>query len=327
MFCNSEENLPLALQPRSNSKTSVASDTRLAVTEAARGGVSSSALVVAASVGGLENAASPRTSEILRGILTKNPAVKTFSIERILAAIGSDRLEVSLMMFSLPAIVPVPGPRGLVTMPTGALAYQLVSGQKQLRLPRFILKKCVSRRALAVALHAVLPVLEAAEKILRPRWSWVGHSSARRAIGLFVFVLAVAIAYPLFGFTTLHATSIFVMALGMAEQDGLAVMIGVAVGLLSLTVLAASGMSARALRAKAGKWLRRIGKRLGLRVFARYLRSRGYGKLAHVLSLQWSDVLLMWDPEGRGRRRVASKVVATGGQRGPQRLAGQAQAA
>jgi hypothetical protein len=242
-----------------------------------------------------------RTSEILRGILTNNPDVKTFSVQRILSSIGNERVEASLMMFSLPAIVPVPGPWGMVTLPTGAIACQLVSGQKQVKLPKFVLRKSVSRKALAVALHAILPILEAAEKVVRPRWSWVSHSSTRRAIGLFVFLLAVAIAYPLFGFNALHATSIFVMALGMAEQDGLAVLVGVAVGVLSLAIVAASGMSARAVRAKAGKWLRKIGRKLGLAVFARFLARLGYKRMASLLTFHWTDLLLRWNPETRAR--------------------------
>jgi hypothetical protein len=256
-----------------------------------------------------------RTSEVLRGILSKNPDLKTFSVQRILSSIGSDRCEASLMMFSLPSIVPIPAPWGLVSMPTGALACQLVAGQKQIKLPRFVLRKAVSRKALAVALHAILPLLEAAEKVVRPRWSWVGHPSARRAIGLFVFLLAIAIAYPLFGFNALHATSIFVMSLGMAEQDGLAVLIGVAVGLLSLAVLAASGLSTRALRVKAGKWLRKIGRKLGLTALGRFLHRLGYRRLARLLSFQWSDLLLLWDPEKSGAQRVprlpSSGAVAT----------------
>jgi hypothetical protein len=242
-----------------------------------------------------------RTSEILRGILTKNPGVRTFTVQGILASIGNERVEASLMMFSIPAIVPVPGPWGIVSLPTGAIACQMVAGQRQISLPRFIQKKAVSRKALAVALHAILPLLEAAEKVVRPRWSWVGHSSFRRAIGVFVFLLAIAIAYPLFGFNALHATSIFVMALGMAEQDGVAVLIGVAVGLLSLLTLATSGMSARAIRSRAGRWLRKMGKKLGLAVLARVLARRGYERIASLLSFQWSNLLLLWNPERRRR--------------------------
>jgi hypothetical protein len=242
----------------------------------------------------------PRTSDILRNILSQNPDVQVFSVERILAAIGANpnHLETSLVMFSLPAIVPVPAPRGMVTLPTTAIASQLISGgQKPIQLPRFVRRKAVSRRALAVAIHAALPVLEAAEKIMRPRWSWVSESAVRRAVGLFVFLLAIGVAFPLFGFSSLHATSIFVMALGMAEKDGLAVLVGMAVGVLSFALIAASGMSARALRSKAVKWLRKMGRKLGILVVARALQRRGYTRLAKLLTLQWSDVLMCWDPE------------------------------
>jgi hypothetical protein len=245
-----------------------------------------------------------RTSQVLRGILTKNPGVKTFSVQRILLSIGTDRVEASLMMLSLPAILPVPGPSGSTALPTAAIACQLVTGRKRITLPRSVLRKAVSRRALAVAIHAILPILEAAERVARPRWSWVNHSTSRRAIGVFVFVLALAIAFPLFGFNSLHATSIFVMALGMAEHDGLAVLVGVAVGLLSLALLAVSGVSARALRMKAGKWLRKVGQTLGLSLLANVLKRLGYVTLAKILRLRWSDLLLVWDPEKARTRRM-----------------------
>jgi len=245
-----------------------------------------------------------RTSEVLRGILTSNPGVRTFSVKRILASIGSDRFDASLMMFALPAIVPMSGPMGLAAMPTGAIAYQMLSGQKQIRLPRFILRKRVTRRALAVAIHAALPVLEAAEKLVQPRWSWVNHSIIRRLIGLFVFLLAVAIAFPLFGFSPLHATSIFVIALGMAEQDGVAVMVGVVAGVISLAILAASGVSARAVRTKAVRWLRKVGRKVGLSVFANVLERAGYKRLASVVTFEWSQLLMMWDPERAAPERA-----------------------
>jgi hypothetical protein len=261
-----------------------------------------------APAGAAEHLSLMRTSEILRGILTKNPGVTTFSVERILDAIGTHRFEASLMMFSIPGIVPVPGPRGIVAMPTGAIAWQMVSGQKHIRLPRFLLKKCVSRKSLAVAIHAILPILEAAEKLVRPRWSWVSHPISRRAIGLFIFLMAIAIGQPVFGFNALHAMSICVISLGMSEHDGLAVMLGVVAGVLSLAILAGSGLSARAVRAKLGKALRKIARRLGFTALAKFLDELGYKRLASIVSLEWSELLLIWDPEKRTAERTYVKV-------------------
>lgn len=270
---------------------------------------------------------STRTSQILRDILSKNAGVKTFSVGRILSSIGHDRFETSLMMFSLPAIIPVVGSSDLVGLPAGLIGGQLAAGHKQIKLPPFLLKKAVSRKALAVAIHAILPVLEAAEKMLKPRWSWIENPIARRVIGLFVFLLALAVAYPLFGFNALHATSIFVMALGMAEQDGLAVLIGAIVGVISLIVLAATGSSVKALRSQTVQWLRKMGRKLGLSLLSQFLAKHGYDRLARVVTLQWGDLLLLWDPEQRTPRRPRPPRSATPGERrrpAPQRLSTQA---
>ncbi len=239
-----------------------------------------------------------RTSEVLRGILTKNPNVQTFSVKRIIATIGTDRPETSLLMFSIPALLPTPSPRGIVTLPTGALACHMLAGKQQVRtLPHFITQLTVSRRTLAVAIHAMLPIIEAAERILRPRWGWINHHISRRAIGLLLFLLAVAIAYPLSGASVLHALSIFVVSLGLAEQDGAAVLLGLIAGVISLAIVFSAGISARVLRSKAVQAMRKLGKQLGRKVLVRFADDLGYRGFARLLTFKWTDVLMSWDPE------------------------------
>ena len=238
-----------------------------------------------------------RTSEVLRGILEKNPGVRTFTIERILDAIGQERVEASLMVFSLPAIVPVQAPRDLVTLPLGSLGCQMATGRKHLGLPASVLRKSVSRRSLAVALHAIAPILEAAERLVKPRLRWMTHPVARRAIGVLVFLLAVAIAYPLVGGNALHAMSVFVVSLGLAEQDGLAVLIGLVAGVASLAVVAASGWSLRALGLKVRDALRSAARKLGMNALSSLLERLGFGRLGRLLSFEVSDLVLLWDPE------------------------------
>jgi hypothetical protein len=217
-------------------------------------------------------------------------------------------------MFSIPAIVPVPLPTGVVAMPTGMIACQMMAGRKRIKLPQSIMRKYVSRRALAIAIHAAVPLLEAAEKVVRPRWSWVTHPTSRRVIGLFVFLLALAVGLPFLGFDALHAMSIIVISLGLAEKDGLAVVLGVVAGLLSLVIVAATGVSARALRYKVGKWLRKISRKLGINAFANFLERLGYKWIARILSLEWSQLLLLWDPEKRaaGTARRARPMTGAG---------------
>jgi len=241
-----------------------------------------------------------RTSDVLRGILSRNPDVQLFSVEHIISSLGPERPEAALMLFSVPGVVPVQVPKGVVSVPTGAIGGHIASGRKQLRLPRYILRKQISRRALAIAIHAALPVLEAAERLIRPRWHWISHPISRRAIGILIFLLAAAIAYPFGGASALHAMSIFVLSLGLAETDGLMVLIGVVAGVLSLAIVAVTGFSPRAIRKKISSMLRKIGRKLGLSALARFLDRLGYHRLAILLTFQWSDLLMYWDPERGG---------------------------
>ncbi len=240
-----------------------------------------------------------RTSDILRAVLSNNPNVETFTIGSILDAIGADRVEASMMLFSVPAVVPVTGAPAFSGVSSCALGGHFVRGRTSLKVPKVILSKTVPRRSLAAAVHALLPILERAEKLMKPRLAWLVSPVARRLLGVLLFVLAVTIAFPVIGLDPLHGTSIFMISLGLAEKDGLAVLIGAAVGILSLALIASAGLTLKSLRAKAAKLLKKLVRRLGLDALAFHCEQRGWKRLADILRFRWADVLLMWDPEGR----------------------------
>lgn len=246
-----------------------------------------------------QRASLARTSDVLRGVLANNPDVETFTIGSILEAIGADRAEASMMLFSAPAILPVSGAPTFSGANSFTLGSHYVRGGASIKLPPVLLSKRIPRRSLAAAIHALLPILERAEKIVKPRLAWLVSPLARRLLGLLVFVLAVTIAFPVIGFDPLHATSIFMISLGLAEKDGLAVLIGASIGIMSLALIAGAGLNLKKLKAKVGKWLRTLVRRLGLDALASHCERRGWGKLASILRFRWADVLLMWNPEGR----------------------------
>jgi hypothetical protein len=180
-----------------------------------------------------------RTSQILRDILTDNPGVTDFSVEKIVNSIGEGSFGTSLTFFAIPEVVPIPIPglAAIVVIPTAVISAQMAVGHKQIRLPKFILKKTVPRRALAAAIHAILPFLEKAEKLSKPRWKWATTPLAKRLLGVFIFVLALSIAFPMPGFNMPQAISTFIIALGLVEDDGILVVAGVLAGLASLALL------------------------------------------------------------------------------------------
>lgn len=112
-----------------------------------------------------------------------------------------------------------------------------VAGKTEIKLPEFILKRTVPRQALERAIRAIVPILERAERVTKPRWGWATTPAARRFLGAFIFLLALAIAFPIPGFNMPQAIATFIIAFGLVENDGVLVVLGVIAGLLSLALL------------------------------------------------------------------------------------------
>lgn len=182
-----------------------------------------------------------RTSQVLRNLLEKNPGVENFTVEQIVSSIGNTSFGASLMFFSIPEVIPIPIPAisALVVLPTAVISTQMVAGKRQIRLPKFLLKRTVPRKAVAVAIKAILPFLEKAEKRMKRRWEWATNPLAQRLLGIFIFLLALSIAFPIPGFNMPQAVAIFIIALGLVEKDGLVVIAGVLIGLAAMAVLGA----------------------------------------------------------------------------------------
>jgi hypothetical protein len=166
-------------------------------------------------------------------------------------------------------MLPVAGSSDLAGLPAGLVAGQMAIGRSEIKLPEFILKRTVSRRSLTVAVRAVLPVLELAEKAAKPRWLWLSHPAAQRILAIFIFILALAIAIPFIGANVPHAASIFIISLGLAEQDGWAIALGVLLGVASLIFLLATCVSGRTFRPGSLKWAKLLSKAVGLKWIAK----------------------------------------------------------
>jgi hypothetical protein len=79
-------------------------------------------------------------------------------------------------------------------------------------------------------------VLQRAEELLRPRLTALLSWTGERIIGVALLVLTVVLALPIPFGNWLHAFAICIIGLAMVEKDGLAVLVGFAVGAFSLVV-------------------------------------------------------------------------------------------
>jgi len=181
-----------------------------------------------------------RTSDVLKALLANN-SDEWFTVEQICAGLGTSSFGVSLLAFSIPEVVPitVPGISAIVALPTAVVSAQMIAGKKELRLPKWVLRRKVPRKALAAAIHAVLPALKRLEKGAKPRGNWASSALTQRLLGIFIFVLALFIALPIPATNMPPAIAIFVTSLGMVERDGLLICVGVLIGLASMVLIGA----------------------------------------------------------------------------------------
>ena len=192
---------------------------------------------------GKAKAAVPRTSDILKK-LASDESQPALTVEQIVKGLGPTSFGTSLMVFSIPEVlpIPIPGMTTAVVIPTGIISSQLIRGKREIRLPNALLKRSIPRKAFAAAVRAILPFLERAERGTKPRWRWASNPVAKRFLGVFILIMAAVIALPI-PFTNMPAAiSIFIISLGMVERDGVLISLGILLGLATIAMIGALGL-------------------------------------------------------------------------------------
>ncbi|OJF89759.1 exopolysaccharide biosynthesis protein [Pararhizobium antarcticum] len=146
-----------------------------------------------------------------------------------------------MLMLALPAMIPIPGPFGLVFGSALAIvALQYAAGIGSVWLPPFFRNRQLSASIyVAIQRHAD-PVLRRIEAIVLPgRMKALTGRAMPYILGPPVFTLAVAIALPIPFGNIIPVVAICLLAIGLIERDGLMVLLGLLLTLVALSVTAA----------------------------------------------------------------------------------------
>ena len=158
-----------------------------------------------------------------------------------LASAGEASFGFVMLMLALPALIPIPGPFGMVFGSALAIvALQFAVGVGSLWLPP-ILRNCkVSASAFAALQRHADPVVRRIEHIIRPgRMKALTGPALPYVLALPVFALAIAIVLPIPFGNIFPVIAVCVIAIGLIERDGLMVLLGILMTLLALLVTAA----------------------------------------------------------------------------------------
>nr|AAG09262.1 ExoD [EDTA-degrading bacterium BNC1] len=171
--------------------------------------------------------------------MAEDTARERISVNDLVVAMGDRAFGALMLVFALPNVLPTPpGTSGLLGLPLVYLAAQLMLGQRPW-LPKFIGSRSIRREDFAAFIERAAPWLRRAERLLRPRLVFLVSPAAERLVGAVCLVLAIVLFLPVPLGNMLPALSISVFSFGILGRDGLWVICGVLLAVISAVVAAA----------------------------------------------------------------------------------------
>jgi len=188
--------------------------------------------------GGLHGPQKPaRLSDIVRSMDTSQDT----TIGALADSLGERAFGALLFIFAVPNAIPMPpGTSAILGLPLVILTWQVLMGRQSLWLPAMVRQRRISKEMLHTFVTKVTPIMAKLERVLKPRLGFIVSSNlAERMIGLVAFPLALILFLPIPFGNIPPAAAIACLALGLAERDGLAVIVGYALSAASVAILAA----------------------------------------------------------------------------------------
>jgi hypothetical protein len=175
------------------------------------------------------------TAAALRRLAATHQSAR-FSVIDLLGALGEQGFGLLLFALALPNAVPgppIPGFSIPFAIGIAALGAQLALGLHAPRLPQWMRHLSMRRQRFHRLVERSAPFLLWMERWLRPRPSGLTDALGERLVGLTLIAMGGLLALPIpFGNTPV-ALSIIILALGLLESDGLALLIGIVAGFVA----------------------------------------------------------------------------------------------
>ena len=196
-------------------------------------------------------------AETLQSILDEE-RTQGLSIGEIVDTVEDKGFGLLFILLALPSAIPLPAvgystPFGICI---AIIAIQMLIGRTKVGLPGRLRKIRLPLKFTQKMSHFSLLLLKKIEWFIKPRFFWIHTKAGHAALSIAVLIMAFFMMIPFPGTNTLPAISIFVIGVGIAEEDGL---IAIAATLLSIIAAAFSGWLAYEIIMKvvekAGDWI------------------------------------------------------------------------
>ncbi|MCF3933691.1 exopolysaccharide biosynthesis protein [Acuticoccus sp. M5D2P5] len=162
---------------------------------------------------------------------TAGPRVTIGAIAEVLSRRSFAAL---ILMFALPNLFPMPpGAAAVFGFPLMYLAGQMILGFRRPYLPAILANRGFDRKTFAGLVTRMTPWLNRLERLVRPRL-WLNYRGIERLIGVYVLLMAFVLVLPIPFGNWPPAISITLVGFGLLERDGLVLLLGIAVGVISV---------------------------------------------------------------------------------------------
>ena len=165
----------------------------------------------------------------------------SLTVEQLVERVGDRGFGLLLLVLSLPSALPVPAagysvPFGLLLL---VLAIQMLMGKDHPVFPRKLQQVRISSGFASKLLKGAAWIFKRLEWVIRPRMRWVGLRPGRILMGFLVLAMAILMMIPIPMTNTFPAFVIFLIGIGLTEDDGLFAIGACLVGVLAVLLYGA----------------------------------------------------------------------------------------
>lgn len=155
---------------------------------------------------------------------------ESISVGEIVDALSDRSFGIIIILFALPnTILPIAWVLGT---PILIFSIQMALGKQTPWLPAFMRRQQLDRETFSKAINYVVKYLIKIETYLKPRYGFLTTDKAERFIGIWLTILTIILLVPVPFGNALPSFGIAIIAAGLLEKDGLAILVGSLIGLL-----------------------------------------------------------------------------------------------
>jgi hypothetical protein len=158
------------------------------------------------------------------------------SIGEITDAVGEKGFGLLLLVLSLPSALPVPAP-GYST-PFGIvialIALQMLLGRQTVWLPERLQKIRIKPSLAKKMIGVACSFLRKIEHLIKPRQQWIRSRAGQSCLAIIIVIMACLMMLPIPLTNTFPAMVIFMIGVGLSEEDGLLAIAAFAIGCVAV---------------------------------------------------------------------------------------------